>query len=234
VGNLGVGLPEMVGVNLLRAGLLPHTITIATESGAFGGVPAMGIFFGCSVHPEKLIPSHAMFDFLEANLSVTCLGALEVDRHGNVNVSRRSVKVQGVVGSGGFPNIVRSAQTVVFVFSWLNGGLAPKIHGGKVHVAHNHERKGVTCKIVESVQEVTFNAKEALRQGKRVVYCTNVGVLRLQPSGLELIHVAPGIDVNRDIMAWAPRGSISVSPSLATIPESIVTGHGFALRLPSP
>ena len=251
-GNLGVGLPEEVGVNLLRANLIPDRITILTESGAFGGLPAMGIFFGTAINPVKVIPSQDIFDFMQDNLSVTCLGALQVDVRGNVNVSRRSAAVSGAVGCGGFPNIVRSAKAIVFIFSWFN-------KAGAFRLSHDQQRMrcrvhskaqddattspgggkggGPQCKLVPCVDEITFNAFEAVSLGKIVRYCSHVGVFEPVSDGrtvtaLRLLSVMPGIDVDRDVLAWAPPGSITVSPQLHVLPSSIVSGIGYSLTLP--
>lgn len=200
--NLGVGMPEEVGGILYRRGVLGEKAYLCVESGTVGGLPGMGIFFGAAIGPMKIITQHEMFCFLRRRLDISCLGALEVDQFGNVNVSRKYAAVEGTVGCGGFPNLTSSAKFVVFVFSWfqsrqtnnlrLNENQSElKMLPGKVeaprssctgcHTRKIHTKRSYSTphKIVFHCSEVTFSGKAALEAGKVVFYCSNVGVFQL-------------------------------------------------------
>ena len=219
--NIGIGLPEEVGTNLLSDPLVRDRLTLCTESGALGGIPAMGIFFGCAISPHKIITSHEMFTQLATTLDVTCLGALEVDREGNVNVSHRGPHVRDIVGCGGFNDLVYSAKTVLFLSTWMKHG---KIQVTSDGTALRVVKKGKP-KFVEQCRQITFSAKQALKRGTEVWYCTNVGVFKLTEKGLLLRAIVSGISLNEHILDFAPF-PILVHPSLATI-----TATSFGLEL---
>jgi propionate CoA-transferase len=233
LGTLGIGLPEEVGFNLYTNGITPQHITLCTESGAFGGIPAAGIFFGAAIKPLKVLSEAAMFDILGAHLHAVCLGALEVDLAGNVNVSRKGTGVLGAVGTGGFPNFVTCAKNIVFMFSWVTGGgVSVKNGGTEVAVqAPKAGKKGGRCKLVPVLSEVTFSAKAALARGARVLYCTHVGVFELRVAGIALVRVFPGVSVDRDVLAVSGL-PVTVDPDLRVIGHDVVSGKGFTLLAP--
>ena len=191
--NIGVGLPEMAGTLLYEAGLAKD-LTQTTETGVIGGIPASGVFFGAAINPVRQESSAAIFHRYERELSLACLGMLEVDGDGNVNASRRGEDPRDYVGPGGFPNIAASAKSAVFV-----GGFARhaklRIRNGQIVIRAPGEPK-----FVKAVREITFNGKEALKRGKRVWYVTPLGLFRLTAKGLTLVQVMPGVDVERDIL----------------------------------
>jgi propionate CoA-transferase len=221
--NIGTGLPEHVCEALFEAGL--HTqLTLLVESGTVGGLPAPGLYFGASFSPREIISSAAMFRRCYERLDATCLGALEVDGEGNVNVSRRSDGVHDYVGPGGFIDLTTAARTIVFVSGWVvRGEIA--VDGGTVRIV----RRGAP-KFVPRVREVTFNGPRALAAGKRVFYATPVGLFRLSERGVELVQVMPGIDIRRDILAVASM-PIVVPERVPVVPAAVVSGQGFAPRL---
>ncbi len=226
--NIGAGFPEEAA-RLLYESELHDDITFTTETGVYGGLPAPGIFFGAAVNPERLETSAWMFHLYAQHLDATMLGFLEVDSTGNVNVSRRGSSILDYVGPGGFPSIVRHARTIIFVGTWM-ANAEWRIEDGRLQLIKRGKPK-----FVEHVGEITFNARMALAQGKRVFYVTNVGVFILTDRGLKLIEVMPGVDIERDIL-----GTTGVSielPSDCDIqcsPESVVTGDGFALHWSEP
>ncbi len=223
--NIGVGLPEEVCRVVFEAGLLDD-LTLLTESGVIGGVPAPGIYFGTSVCPERIVSSAEIFKLCYERLDATCLGALQVDSQGNVNVSKRGPTIRDYVGPGGFIDLTTCARTIVFVSAWMARAVL-EVDDGTVRIA----REG-TPKFVDRVDEITFNGPAALAAGKKVFYVTGVGVFRLTKRGVELVQRMPGIDVRRDILSRTsmkivlPRGG-----RVPAVPRSIVTGQGFRLRV---
>lgn len=222
--NLGIGLPEEVG-RLIYEGGLHHDLTFSSETGALGGIPTPGLYFGGAINPIKLNSSAWMFDHYKNNLDMTVLGILQVDSEGNVNVSKRGKRVSDYVGPGGFMNIASSAKKIIFLGSFMAKANF-KLRNGKLRIA----KKGIP-KFVDTLNEVTFNAKEALRQGKKVYYVTTVGIFRLTEQGVELYRVMPGIDIRKDIIANST-ARIIVPDYVETVTPDIVTGIGYTLSWP--
>ena len=222
--NIGVGLPEEVCRTVFEAGHLDD-LTFLVESGMVGGLPAPGVYFGAAFHPRRIISSAEMFKLCYQRLDATCLGVLQADSSGNVNVSRRGGRVRDYVGPGGFIDLSTAARTVVFVSSWTAGGRIA-VDGERLRIVEPGRPK-----FVERVDEVTFNGARALAAGKNVLYATGVGLFRLTARGMELAQVMPGIDVRRDILESAPmKVVLPRSDDIPVVPASVVTGRGFALR----
>ena len=219
--NLGTGMPEEVGRLLYKSGLFKD-FTLSSETGVYGGIPTPGLFFGGAINPEKMYTSSQIFDRYKTHLDTTVLGTLQVDGSGNVNVSKRGERVLDYVGPGGFMDIVDSAKNIIFIGSWM-ARADFSLENGKLSL----NNPGIP-KFVNEMLEVTFNAKQALDQGKMVYYVTTVGVFELTRNGLLLIQVMPGIDIERDI-----RGTcnipIQVSDILETVPREVVTGENYQL-----
>lgn len=223
--NIGVGLPEQAAAHLYAAGISRDLIQ-STESGCYGGIPTSGIFFGSAINAERHCSSAWVFHRYAQGLDLTCLGALEVDCDGNVNVSNRGSRPSDFVGPGGFMDIVPHPPTVVFCSTFANRARM-HLSGGRVVIDDPGEGK-----YVERVQHVTFNGAAALRRGQTVWFVTDVGAFRLTPAGLELARVFPGLDIERDILARS--GARIALPSdgadaVAVVPPEIVTGQGFRL-----
>jgi propionate CoA-transferase len=223
--NIGVGLPEEACRILFEAGLLKN-VTVFTEGGVIGGLPAPGVFFGGSACPTKMVTSSEAFRMCYEKLDTTMLGVVEADSEGNVNVSRRGNKIEKYVGPGGFIDITTAAKTIIFVTTWMARSEV-KIENGKVKIV-----KPGLAKFVEKVSEITFSGAQALKGGKNVLYVTTVGVFKLTERGMELILVMPGIDIKKDIIDASPMKV--VLPESGQVPvadESIVTGNNFKLSL---
>lgn len=221
--NVGVGLPEEVGQVLHH--FFGEHLTLSTEAGAVGGLPASGMFFGAAVHPRELLRPTDMFRRYRDELALTCLGMLELDGDGNVNVSRRGRDAKDYVGPGGFLDIAEHAETVVFVGSFATGERL-RVNGDSITV----DRQGIP-KLVSRVQEVTFNGHAALARGQRVYYATHRAVFGLTSRGLELTHVMPGIDVHRDVLSAPAHIQLPIAgiAGVKTHAPQIVTGHGYEL-----
>jgi propionate CoA-transferase len=219
--NIGVGMAEEV-CRELCANPTRQRITFTTESGPYGGLPTPGIFFGAAINPLRLESSAWMFHHYREHLDATMLGFLQLDSDGNINLSNRGPRMLDYVGPGGAPSIIESANTVLFIGKWMLGA-GISIQDGQLRL----DKPGKP-KIVERVDEVTFNGKVGLADGKKIFYVTDLAVLQLTEAGLVLRAVMPGIDIERDLLANT-NARIIVPTAPETVSASIVTGKEFEL-----
>lgn len=189
--NLGIGIPSGIGSVANEEGL---SATLSLESGPQGGVPVEGLGFGASVNPEAIYNLPDIFHMYDGGvLSMTFLGAAEIDGAGNVNVSRFGSRC---TGPGGFINISQNTPRVYFVGTFTTGGLEERVEDGCLRIL----REGRQKKFCRSVQQVTFSGPYAVSTGQQVTYITERAVFRLTDRGLLLTEIAPGVDLRTDIL----------------------------------
>ncbi|MEE1242798.1 acyl CoA:acetate/3-ketoacid CoA transferase [Frisingicoccus sp.] len=191
--NLGIGIPEGIASVANEEGIKGLKLTV--ESGPIGGVPAGGKSFGAVSNPECILDQPYQFDFYDGGgLDMAFLGLAQCDASGNINVSKFGPKI---AGCGGFINITQNAKKVVFCGTFTAGGLDVRVKDGKLEIC----QEGKSHKFLKDVEQITFSGNYAKRMNKDVLYITERAVFKLTQDGLVLIEVAPGIDIERDIMA---------------------------------
>jgi propionate CoA-transferase len=197
--NLGIGMPESVGVQARNEGIIDQ-VTLTTEMGTIGGIPASGHDFGPARNYQALTEMNSIFDFYNGGGLTKCfLGMGQVDSMGNVNVSR--LQGRTLTGPGGFMDISQCTRRVIFVGTFTKKGLLVKIDSnGLLHIIQD----GTVPTFVNQVDEITFNGKEALKNGQKVLYVTERCTFELNYRGIKLIEIAKGIDLERDILSKLP------------------------------
>ena len=190
--NLGIGIPSGIGSVANEEGI--HA-TLSLESGPQGGVPLDGLGFGANVNAEAIYSLSDTFHLYDGGvLSMSFLGAAEVDETGNVNVSRFG---SSCTGPGGFINISQNTPKVRVVCTFTTGGLKEEIRDGRLVILQEGRQK----KFVNAVQQITFSGKYARSTHQDVLFITERAVFRLTEEGLLLTEIAPGMELERDILA---------------------------------
>jgi propionate CoA-transferase len=205
--NLGIGMPEGVSMVANEEGISDY-LTLTTEPGIVGGVPAGGLDFGAGSNMDAVIGQPDQFDFYDGGgINTAFLGAAEIDQEGSVNVSKFGPRF---VGPGGFINISQNSKKVIFVATFTAGGLKVAVENQKLVILEEGKEK----KFTKKVQQMTFGGRYAAKIKLPVLYVTERCVFSLCDEGIELIEVAPGIDIENQILALMDFKPVIKSPGI--------------------
>ena len=205
--NLGIGMPEGVAA-VANEEKVADLLTMTNEPGGIGGIPQGGLDFGAVANVDVLIDQPSMFDIYDGGaLDCAFLGMAQVDAEGNVNVSKFGPKIVGV---GGFVNISQNAKSLIFLGTFTAGKHAFSISDNGLQI----QEDGTIPKFVHRVDQLTFSGKYAVARRQKVLYITERCVFRLTGEGLELMEIAPGVDLERDIL-----GKMGFKPVMNTRPR---------------
>jgi acyl CoA:acetate/3-ketoacid CoA transferase len=223
--NIGFGISANVPRILLEEG--QHgKVTWVIEQGAVGGVPLLDFKFGCSSNAEAIVPSPYQFTYFQAGgFDASLLSFLQIDRHGSVNVSKLAVRPHVTAGCGGFVDITARAKRIVFS-GFFNAGAKLSLADDGVRI----DKEGKVRKIVDEVDHISFSGRRAVEQGQEITYVTERCVMKLTPQGLLVTEIAPGIDLERDVLAQAGT-HLAVSPQLKAMPAALYQDRPIGLTL---
>ena len=223
--NLGFGISANVPRVLLEEGLHGE-VTWVIEQGAVGGVPLLGFAFGCAANADAIVPSPSQFTYFQGGgFDIALLSFLQVDRDGNVNVSKLGSKPYLTAGCGGFVDITAHARKIVFS-GFFTAGAKLNVGDGKLQIL----QEGKSRKFVEEVEHVTFSGRMARQRGQAVTYVTERCVLELRADGLVVREIAPGVDLQRDVLAQASF-ALKVDPQLKIMDAALFRDAPMRLAL---
>lgn len=223
--NLGFGISANVPRILLEEGLHGE-VTWAIEQGAVGGMPLLGFAFGCASNADAIVASPNQFTYFQGGgFDVALLSFLQVDADGSVNVSRLASKPYLTAGCGGFVDITAHARRIVFS-GFFTAGAQLEVGGGRLVIV----KEGRTRKFVRTAEQITFSGRVGRERGQRVTYVTERCVIDLLDDGLTVREIAPGVDLQRDILDQADI-ELKVAPDLREMDAALFTDAPFGLRL---
>jgi len=224
--NLGFGISAQVPYILLEEGL-HGAVTWVIEQGAVGGLPLRDFQFGCASNLQAIVASPDQFTYFQgAGFDRSLLSFMQVDQHGSVNVSRLALKPHVTAGIGGFIDITANARNLVFSGFFTAGGLELELANGGLRII----KEGRFPKFVPEIEEVTYSGRRGVELGQNVTYVTERCVIRLLPDGLTVTEIAPGVDVQRDVLAQAGI-PLRISSDLKPMDSRLFRPEPMGLRL---
>lgn len=223
--NVGFGVSANVPRIFLEEGL-HGAVTWVIEQGAVGGIPLLDFKFGCSANAEAFVASPHQFSYFQAGgFDASLLSFLEIDAHGSVNVSRLAATPHRTAGAGGFVDITTRAKKIIYSGTF-NAGAKMRIQDSTLVI----DREGHTAKIVPEVDQISFSGRRAIDQGQDVTYVTERCVLKLTADGLIVTEIAPGIDLQADILNQAET-PLGVLDDLKMMDLALFRPDPFGLKL---
>ena len=194
--NIGFGISANVPRILIEEGR-HGAVTWVIEQGAVGGVPLLDFQFGCASNAEAIVQSPHQFTYFQgAGFDMSLLSFLQIDRRGSVNVSKLDLRPHVTAGVGGFVDITARAKKIVFS-GYFTAGAKLEVRDGAMAIL----KEGKVKKLVQSVQQISFSGPRAIAQNQEILYVTERCVLRLEPEGVTVVELAPGADLERDVLA---------------------------------
>jgi len=222
--NLGYGISDGIPIVARQEELLDQ-ITFLIEQGPLGGIPTTGLNFGAMYNPDAILDDGYQFDFFHGGgLDIAYLGFAEIDQQGNVNSSRFGNRM---TGCGGFIDISQHTQKIVFCGSFAAGGKVEMTEGG-IRVTNPGKHK----KFVSNVKQITFNGSQALKNNHEVLYLTERGVFKLTENGLLLTEIAPGVELEKDILSMMDFQP-EISPDLSLMDHRLFNDEKLGLKITS-
>src|SRR5215470_6850737 len=223
--NIGFGISANVPRILIEEG--QHgAVTWVIEQGAVGGVPLLDFQFGCASNAEAIVPSPYQFTYFQgAGFDLSLLSFLQIDRKGCVNVSKLGMRPHVTAGAGGFVDITARAKKIVFS-GYFTAGAGLEVRDGAVSIL----KEGKVKKLVPSVEQISFSGPRAIAQNQDVLYVTERCVLRLEPEGVMVVELAPGVDLERDVLALA-QFPLRVANDLGTMDPALFHAAPINLKL---
>src|SRR6266850_11019 len=223
--NIGFGISANVPRILIEEG--HHgAVTWMIEQGAVGGIPLLDFQFGCASNAEAIVSSPAQFTYFQGGgFDMSLLSFLQIDRHGCVNVSKLGLRPHVTAGAGGFVDITARAKKIVFS-GLFTAGAVLEIQDGRLHI----RREGKVRKLVDAVEQISFSGPRAVQQGQEIVYVTERCVMRLEPAGLTVLEIAPGVNLERDVLAQS-EFPLLVSPQPKTMDANLFRPEPIRLQL---
>ena len=224
--NLGFGISAAIPRVLLEEGHA-EDVTWVIEQGAVGGFPATGFAFGCALNPQALVQSADQFTLLQGGgFDVAMLSFLEVSGAGDVNVSYLAARPHVTAGVGGFSDIVTRAPKIVYSGYFTAGRKDIQITDGKLNIVSD----GTVAKFVPEIAQISFSGEMARRRRQEVLYITERCVIELTEDGLTVIEIAPGVDLETDVLGKSGV-PLLVSPDLQLMSPALFRPEPMGLIL---
>lgn len=221
--NLGTGIPNDVIGTIVHEEGVSNDVIITVESGIYGGVQAGGIDFGIGKNLSAMINhQEQMLYYNGVGADITYMGAGEMDANGHINATKMG---DLCTGAGGFIDITQNARHVVFCSTFTAKGLQVEFNNGCLNIV----REGSVKKLVKHINQISYNGEIARSKGQKMHLVTERAVFELTNEGPMLIEIAPGIDLQKDILQQMEFMPL-ISPSLKLMDAALFAEPAFGLK----